>query len=299
MMNRFPTLLAMGRAIRQVTSYPNVLLAILIVFELLPLLIGHPYLIFFFGLDARRETFTDWLHPWSYSQIVILGFACAAMPGRWHIRLALAVWAVTWIWGAYMTGIQSSLWPMSWLSPLVSGLTGQFIWLFAASSLVASLVVSISGLELQWEPRRPRRATPRRGQYSLGFLMSIMFALMLTMLAVRAFQETPVGWFKSVLLLDGSHLLQAAVWGLLGSFSMLAVVASRWHWLWLIVITTVGIIVAAALDGAGHSVPGGWRMPATIVVHSLFIGLLLPRLGVHLPRITRLDSLHRALASVR
>lgn len=298
-MNQFPLLSAIGRGMLQLTAFPNVLLAILIVIELLPLLIGHPYLIFFLGLDSRQETFTDWLHPWSYSQVVILGFACVAMPGRWHIRFGLAVLAVTWIWGVYMTGIQSSFWPMSWFSPRVSGLTGQFFWLFAVSSLVASLVVSISGLELQWEPRRPRRTAPRPGQYSLGFLMSIMFALMLTMLAVRAFQETPVGWFKSVLLIDGWHLLQTAVWGLLGSLSMLAVVSSRWHWLWLIVIVTVGIIVAAALDGPGHSVPGSWRMPATIAVHSLFIGLLLPRLGVHLPRIARLNSLHRAMASVR
>jgi hypothetical protein len=44
---------------------------------------------------------------------------------------------------------------------------------------------------------------------------------------------------------------------------------------------------------------GGWWMPLAMIIHPFFIASFLPRLGVQLPRVVRLDSLHRALASVR
>ena len=299
-MREFPLFTAIYHGTVQLLRYRMVLLALLIVVELLPLLTG-PYLLYLFSFNSAQETFTYWLHPWAYSQIVSLAFACTALSGRWHVRVGLALLAASWVWGAYMTGIQSSFWSIAWFGTPVTSLASQTAWLFACSTFIASLVVSVCGLELRFEPLLPRVGGPRRGQFSLAFLMTTMFVVGVTLLVLRAAVQTPTQWLapKSLLAVTGWQLMQYSWWGLLGSVSMLAAVSSRRHWLWLLVLIAVAIISGMLLDEFSANLDGGWWMPLAIAVHPFLIASFLPRLGVQLPRVIRLDSLHRALASVR
>ena len=299
-MNQFPLLTALYGAIVQLLRYRMALLATLIGMELLPLLVG-PYFLYLFNANASQETFAYWLHPWAYSQVVILAFACVAMPGRWHTRVGLALLGVIWIWGAYMTGIPLNYWSVSWYGSAMRTLAGQMVWLFATTAFLASLLVSWFRLELQWEPLFPRAGGPREGQFSLAFLMTAMFAVGLTLPAVRAAMDLPPEWVspRSILAVSPRQLVHFAVWGLLGSISMQAAVSRRRHWLWLLVLIFVAVVLGFLLDGFGPAVDGDWWMPLAVTIHPFLIATFLPRLGVQLPSIVRIDSLRRALASVR
>ena len=80
-MPEFPLFTAMFRGVVQLLRYPMVLLGLLIAVELLPL-IFVPFLLYLLSVNLWQERFIYWLHPWAYSQIVILAFACIALPGR-------------------------------------------------------------------------------------------------------------------------------------------------------------------------------------------------------------------------
>lgn len=300
-MREFPLFTAIYRGTVQLLRYPMVLLGLLIAVELLPLMMG-PFLLYLRTVNLWQETFTYWLHPWACSQTVILAFACVALPGRWHVRIFFALLGVAWVWGAYMTGVQSTFWSTFWIGPSINDLASRLVWLFAVSAFLASLLVSLCGLELRWEPLFPRTGGPGQWQFSLGFLMTAMFVSGLTLLVVRAALRTPAQWLelKTILAISWQCLLQLALWGLLGSISMLAAVSSRRHWLWLIGLVAAGIAVSMLFEYVGGSpVARGWWMPLAMTIHPFLVASFWTKLGVQLPRVARIESLHRALASVR
>jgi hypothetical protein len=299
-MQEFPLFTAITRGVCQVGRHPPMLLGVLIVAEVLPLLFGPPALDLF-RVNNRQEVFTQWLHPWACSQAAILGFACVALPGRWHVRLGLALLGVVWIWGSYMTGIQTSLW---WRNPSVesvSGLARQLLWMFGCSALIASLFLSIGGLELSWEPARPRTNEPRRGQFSLMFLLAAMFATSLTLLALRAAAATPMRWIEPAAILQQStrEVLLLSVLGALASVAMIAQVSSRGGWIWLVGAIVLAFAAFGLNFGFQPVLNNRWWLSVVMVGHSCLIARLLPRLGVQLPRLARLEALERVVALVR
>lgn len=300
-MRNFPWLTAIYHGTVQLLRYPMVLLGLLTAVELLPLLVG-PYLLNVRSVNSWQDGFTFWFHPWAYSQIVILAFACIALPGRWHVRVSLALLATAWVWGAYMTGVHSCYWTTRWIGSWVNGLASELVWLFAITAFVVSLLVSLCGLELRWDPHFPRTGGPGQWQFSLGFLMTVVLVAGLILVVVRAALFTPSDWitFRGIMGITWPHFVQLAVWGLIGAVSMLAAVSSRRHWVWLFGLVAGGVTVSIFFGLIFNSpVVRGWWMPLAITIHPFFIANFLLKLGVQLPRVARLESLHRALASVR
>jgi hypothetical protein len=128
-----------------------------------------------------------------------------------------------------------------------------------------------------------------------------MFLAGVTLLVVKAALHTPKMWLepKTLLAIQWQQLVQFSLFGLLGSVSMLAAVSTHRHWLWLLVLIVVGMVVGMLCESFGMAVEGGRWMPMVMTIHPFVIASFWSKLGVQLPRVVRLVSLHRALASVR
>ncbi|HZL91004.1 MAG TPA: hypothetical protein VFB96_21745 [Pirellulaceae bacterium] len=308
-MDNFPTIRLILRRAQHPLIRQRMAIILLAAIEMLPLLFG-PYLMYLFSHRPEEKVFSTWLNPWAYGQTAAIGFACIALPGRWHIRVILSLLAVYCVWLTYMLGIQMSAYAPHWVSPTARPLASQLLWIFTCSAFYSSLVVSASGIEIRLENPLPITGL-RAGQISLGFITTCIFAGCLTLALLRVALFAPRQWPQPEAFLTATprQAVQLTIWSLAASLAMTATAASRRHWWWLAAIMVCALLVEYLLHPFKprrwyqEFFSGGsdftWQMPVITIAHSFLLVLAWSRVGILLPRLARLDSLHRALQSVR
>ena len=303
-MNQFPTFSAAWHFTQAFFRRPFVWLGMFAVVELVPLLIG-PFAAYWMSLPFRSETFTHWLHPWSYSQVAFVGVACMAAPGRWHARLAWSLVALAAVFVAYWGGVELSYWRLRDGNSMRT-LGADLGWLFALTALITSLLLSMFGPNLEWRTTNAGQSPVRSYQFSIRSLLYAMLVVCVALALWRAVMESPDRWIRPEYLLPESprKFLQLANCAVGAAVATLMAAASQRHRIWLHLAIILTAVTDVSISGQGwrglenYIVGGGWWLPLVVTIHPYLIVLLLPSVQVGLPRQLRLDSLRRILAAV-